>query len=209
MIATTRIAPAMVLLARLQEPGNFNKTNGPKFIGKVEEVKSSWPTRKATTERPLRSRLQEIRAGPRARSLQHRRPPRTGTAGQREIPYGEEAYNETRSRALWQVQKGWEKPVRQYGDRRRPIVRRVRERCYRHGADLDKLNTIIIPRIEFRDASIREAIDFLRQQAAANDPAAEGRKGVDIVLRVTQMAASRAPNRRRPRQRAAASCRPG
>ena len=34
----------------------------------------------------------------------------------------------------------------------------------------NKLDSIIIPRIEFRDASIREAIDFLRQQAAANDP---------------------------------------
>ncbi len=28
---------------------------------------------------------------------------------------GDEAYNETRSRSLWQVQKGWEEPVRKYG----------------------------------------------------------------------------------------------
>src|SRR5207248_11299340 len=48
-----------------------------------------------------------------------------------------------------------------------------------------KLNTIIIPHIEFRDASIREAVDFLRQQAAENDPSTEGKKGVDIVLRLT------------------------
>ena len=33
-----------------------------------------------------------------------------------------------------------------------------------------KLDAIIIPHIEFRDASVREAIDFIRQQAAANDP---------------------------------------
>src|SRR5439155_14828878 len=56
----------------------------------------------------------------------------------------------------------------------------------------NKLNTIIIPRIEFRDARIREAIDFLRQQAAANDPAPEGRKGVDIVLRLVPLG-GRAP----------------
>ena len=31
--------PAMALLARLQEPGQVNKTMGPKFIGKVEEVR--------------------------------------------------------------------------------------------------------------------------------------------------------------------------
>ena len=51
----------------------------------------------------------------------------------------------------------------------------------------NKLNTIIIPKIEFRDASIREAIDFIRQQAAANDPSTEGRRGIDIVLRLTPM----------------------
>src|SRR5207249_10372166 len=50
-----------------------------------------------------------------------------------------------------------------------------------------KLNTIIIPRVEFRDASIREAIDFLRQQAVENDPATEGKKGVDIVLRLAPL----------------------
>src|SRR6202030_1872564 len=40
---------------------------------------------------------------------------------------------------------------------------------------------------EFRDASIREAIDFIRQQAAANDPATEGKKGVDIVQRLVPL----------------------
>src|ERR1043166_436096 len=51
-----------------------------------------------------------------------------------------------------------------------------------------KLNSIIIPRVEFRDASVREAIDFLRQQAAANDPNPEGgKKGVDIVLRLAPL----------------------
>src|SRR5437899_8256985 len=51
----------------------------------------------------------------------------------------------------------------------------------------NKLNTIIIPRVEFRDASIREAIDFLREQAVENDPSPEGKKGVDIVLRMTPL----------------------
>src|SRR5207237_6877854 len=54
-------------------------------------------------------------------------------------------------------------------------------------------NSIIIPRIEFRDASIREAIDFIRQQAAANDSSPEGRRGVDIVLRLHSMGRSNEP----------------
>jgi general secretion pathway protein D len=46
----------------------------------------------------------------------------------------------------------------------------------------NKLNTIIIPRIEFRDATLREAIDFLRQQAEENDTSGTGKRGVNIVL---------------------------
>src|SRR5204863_1897023 len=56
-----------------------------------------------------------------------------------------------------------------------------------------KLESIRIARMAFRDASIREAIDFLRQQAAANDPAAEGRRGVDIVLRLRSIGRSSEP----------------
>src|SRR5205807_8794610 len=39
----------------------------------------------------------------------------------------------------------------------------------------------------------REAIDFLRQQAAANDPTTEGRRGVDIVLRLRSLGRSSEP----------------
>src|SRR5204862_1370482 len=48
----------------------------------------------------------------------------------------------------------------------------------------NKLNGIIIPHIEFRDTSIREAIDFLREQAAENDPSGQG---VNIVLRLVPL----------------------
>ena len=96
--------------------------------------------------------------------------------------YGEEAYNETRSHELWKVQKGWEEPVHQYGQ----TVGGINESFTRDVSGTaginNKLNSIIIPKIEFQDASVREAIDNLRQQAAANDPATDGKKGVDIVV---------------------------
>jgi general secretion pathway protein D len=50
-----------------------------------------------------------------------------------------------------------------------------------------KLNSIIIPHIEFRDATIREAIDVLREQAAENDTGPEGQRGVNIVLRLAPL----------------------
>src|SRR5262245_49953282 len=48
----------------------------------------------------------------------------------------------------------------------------------------NKLNSIIIPHIEFRDTTIREAIDFLREQSAENDPSGQG---VNIVLRLVPL----------------------
>src|SRR5205085_1266630 len=83
--------------------------------------------------------------------------------------------NETRSRQLWQVQKSWEEPVKKYGDTVGPITDAFTKDATGTARITNKLNTVIIPKIEFRDASIREAIEFLRQQAAENDPGADAR----------------------------------
>ena len=74
--------------------------------------------------------------------------------------YGQEAYNETRARQLWQVQKGWEEPVRQYGQTVGPIGDAFARDAGGTARITNKLNSIVIPKIEFRDASIREAVDF-------------------------------------------------
>ena len=179
---------AAELLAHLQQPGYFNKTMGPKFIAKVEEVK------KLLTEADgyYNSGRYDL-AFKKYEQVLALDPYNTAARrGQEKIDntkyhYGEEAYNETRARQLWQVEKGWEQPVRQYGQTAGQAVDAFQKDATGTARITNKLNSIIIPRIEFRDASIREAIDFLRQQAAANDPSTEGRKGVDIVLRLTPM----------------------
>ena len=107
--------------------------------------------------------------------------------------YGVQGYNETRGRAMWQVEHGWEQPVRQYGTGTGAIENAIVREASNTARIRNKLDSIIIPRIEFRDASIREAIDFLRQQATANDPTTEGRRGVDIVLRVHSLGRSSEP----------------
>ncbi len=185
--------PAMLLLARLQEPGQMNRTMGPKFIGKVEEVRKLLTDadgyyNSGRYDLAFKKYEQILNLDP--YNVAARR-------GQEKINlqktrYGEEAYNEARSRSMWQVQKGWENPVRQYGGAPDVVTDAFAKDATGTARISNKLNTIIIPRIEFRDASIREAMDFLRQQAAANDPATEGRKGVDIVLRLTTSGNSRA-----------------
>src|SRR5438094_1188091 len=98
--------------------------------------------------------------------------------------YGEEGYNETRSRQMWKVEGAWQQPVRKYGAVGPSAAVGSQRELGGTAAMTNKLNRIIIPHIEFRDATIREAIDVLREQAAENDTGPEGQRGVNIVLRL-------------------------
>jgi len=180
--------PAYDLLARLHQPGYFNRTVGPKFLSKVAEVKALLTEAdgyylSARYDLAFKRYEQVLNLDP--YNVAARR-------GQEKIDnakyhYGEDAYNETRARQLWQVEKGWEEPVRRYGQTVGAVTDAFARNTSGTAQVTTKLNTIIIPHIEFRDASIREAIDFLRQQAVENDPSTEGKKGVDIVLRLAPL----------------------
>src|SRR5256714_1516889 len=182
--------PAAEMLARLQEPGGVNRTMGPKFLSKVEEVKKLL----SDAEGYYNSGRYDLAFQKYEQVLAIDPYNVAARRGEERINltkthYGEEAYNETRSRQLWQVQKGWEEPVKKYGDTAGPMTDAFIKDATGTARITNKLNTIIIPKIEFRDASIREAIEFLRQQAAENDPGADGRRGVDIVLRLNTLGA--------------------
>src|SRR5256714_143875 len=177
--------PALDLLAHLQQPGYFNKTMGPKFIEKVEEVKKLLADadgyyNSARYDLAFRKYEQVLAIDPYNTAARHGEEKIDNT----KYNYNQEAYNETRARAVWQVEKGWEQPVRQYGKTTEPVTDAFQRDVTGTARITQKLNTIIIPRVEFRDASVREAIDFLRQEAAANDATAEGKKAVDIGLRL-------------------------
>src|SRR5438477_12900181 len=177
--------PASELLAQLEKPGTFNRTMGPKFLAKVEEVKKLMSDadgyyNSGRFDLAHKKYEQVLALDPYNIAARHGEE-RLDNA---KYHYGEEAFNETRARQLWAVEKGWEEPVHQYGATVGALGEAFQRDVTGTARITNKLNTIIIPRIEFRDASIREAIDFLRQQAAANDPSTEGKKGVDIVLRL-------------------------
>ncbi len=177
--------PAAELLAQMQKPGHFNKTMGPKFIAKVEEVKKLLSDADGYYNSGrydlAHKKYEQVLALDPYNVAARRGEEKIDNA---KYHYGEEAYNETRARQLWAVEKGWEEPVHQYGQNVGALGEAFQRDSTGTARITNKLNTIIIPKIEFRDASIREAIDFIRQQAAANDPSTEGKKGVDIVLRL-------------------------
>src|SRR5713101_4535342 len=176
--------PALELLAHLQQPGYFNKTMGPTFIEKVEEVKKLLADADGYYDSGrfdlAFKKYEQVLAIDPYNTAARRGEEKIDNA---KYHYGEDAYNETRGRQLSDVQTGWEQPLRQYGRTAPEIFNPVSGNLSDTARITNKLNTIIIPRVEFQDASIREAIDFLRQQAAANDTSPEGEKGVNIVVR--------------------------
>ncbi len=98
------------------------------------------------------------------------------------------AYNETRSRLLWLVDKSWERPVHRF-QRGRTTTAEIQARGGIRGteATMAKLSRIMIPRIDLRDTTVREAVEFLKQRSreldtSTDDP--QGKRGVNIVLKL-------------------------
>src|SRR5215831_75987 len=177
---------AQELYAHMRQPGYFNKTVDAGFINKVEEVKHLL----ADADGYYQSGRYDL-AMKRYDQVLCLDPYNTAARrGQEKIDntkyqYGEEAYNETRARQMWKVESAWQQPVRKYGAVGPAADNKGRGGELRGTAQMtNKLNSIIIPHIEFRDTSIREAIDFLREQAAENDPSGQG---VNIVLRLAPL----------------------
>jgi general secretion pathway protein D len=177
---------AQELFAHLRQPGYFNKTLDPAFINKVEEVKrllaeADGYYQSGQYDKAMKSYDRVLALDPyntAARRGQER-------IDNTKYQYGEEAYDETRARQLWKVEEGWQQPVRKYGAVGPAADNKGRGGEVRGTAQMtNRLNSIIIPHIEFRDTTIREAIDFLREQAAENDPSGQG---VNIVLRLVPL----------------------
>ncbi|HEX4696710.1 MAG TPA: type II and III secretion system protein [Candidatus Udaeobacter sp.] len=175
---------AQELYKHLRTPGYFNKTLTPDFVSKVEEVKQLLAEadgfyQSGQYDMAMKRYDQVLALDPYNTAARRGQEKINNTKYQ----YGEEAYDETRSRQLWKVEGAWQQPVRKYGVVG-PAVGVRGSGDLRGTAQVSrKLTSIIIPHLEFRDATIREAIDVLREQAAENDTGPEP-KGVNIVLRL-------------------------
>lgn len=178
---------AVKLMVRLEDPDYFNKTVTPRFVANIEEVKkllvdADGYFNSGRFDMAFRRYEQVLNIDPyniAARKGQQK-------VNQARDNYANEAYNETRSRAIWQLDKAWENPVRRFGPRDTGVIEQAQQDVRGTAAIEAKLNRIIIPKIELREATIREAIDFLKQKSrdldtAEADPA---KRGVNIVLKL-------------------------
>ena len=179
---------AQELYKHLRTPGYFNKTITPTFINKVEEVKQLLTDadgfyQSGQYDLAMKRYDQVLALDPYNTAARKGQEKINNTKYQ----YGEEAYNESRSRQLWKVEGAWQQPVRKYGAAGAPVAVGAARELGGTALVSRKLSSIIIPHIEFRDATIREAIDVLREQAAENDTGPEGQRGVNIVLRLVPL----------------------
>jgi general secretion pathway protein D len=102
------------------------------------------------------------------------------------------AYNHTRAAMITEVDKGWETPIRR-SDLGPAAVLEQPVLTSRGTQSINrKLDDIIIPRLNFTDATVREAIEYLRDVSAQQDrdPMDATDRGVNIVLKLDSAAAS-------------------
>ena len=173
---------AIRLLSDLEQPAVFNKTITPKFAAKRDEVvkllrEAGGLEQSGRHEMAIKKYEEVLRIDP------YNSAARKGmeAINNTKIQYANEAYNETRSRMLWQVEKAWERPPRK-SKQGRSTESVGRQQDIRGTEQIvAKLNSIIIPKIDLNDSPISEAVEYLKQKSAEQDPS---KKGVNIFLKL-------------------------
>lgn len=182
---------ARVVLKHLEEPGYYNKTITPKSRANVEQVKEWFVDARGYLESgrydlAFKRCEQILNIDPyniAARKLQEE-------INKKRTEYAIEGYNHTRSYAMWQLTKEWDRPVRRFGEATSTVIEQNVTTSGLTQALQRKLDRIIIPKLELREATIREAIEFLKTKSVAldtteTDPA---HRGVNIVLKMDSFA---------------------
>lgn len=185
--------PAVQLLANLEQPDYYNKTVTPGSAADKEEV-----TRLLyEAEGYYQTGRFDLAMKRYEQVLNIDRYNIAARKGMEQVnldksKYYNNAYNETRSRMLWEVDQTWERPVRRFQGGRTTSVGAVNRTGIRGTeAIINKLNRIIIPRIDLQDATVREAVDFLKQRSKDLDTTTDNpqdRRGVNIVLKLDSAA---------------------
>ena len=180
--------PAIALNDRLKDRSSyFSQTMTPSFVANVEEVKQLLQEAQgfyASGRYDLAfKRYEQVLNVDRYNIAARRGMEQVNVA---RAKYADTAYSETRGDMLRQVSKAWELPVRKFDIGASTIIDQPQIDTRGTAVIIRKLDEIIIPRIDFRDATVREALDFIRQRAAALDTLESDptRKGVNVVLKL-------------------------
>ena len=182
--------PAIQMLANLEQPGYYNRTVTPGFASKREEVSALLNQAEgyyATGRNDLATKRYEqvLTLDPYSIAA------RNGMekVNKQRKTYYDSTYNETRSRMLWLSDRAWERPVRKL----KPAGRDTTGPSFGTNTAANskdpinnKLNKIMIDRMDLDQVSVREAVDFLKQKSRQLDNSTDdpNKKGVNIILKL-------------------------
>ncbi|HYR58084.1 MAG TPA: type II and III secretion system protein, partial [Chthoniobacteraceae bacterium] len=184
-----RYKDAIIILARLEQPDYYNKTITPKFRGNVELVKQYFVEaegfyQSGRYDLALKRTEQILNLDPyniAARKFQEK-------VNKAIDDYGIASYDETRSRAVRNLDKAWANPIHRFNLPSGQIVETSATGPSRTDMITRKLERIVIPKLEFKEATIREAIDFLKKKSGELDTTEPNpaNRGVNIVLKMEE-----------------------
>lgn len=170
------------LLKNIEAPDYFNKQMTPQHRTKVEDVKQLFIEAKGYTD------LGRYDLADRKYQEIITRDPYNQAArdGRQEIANmkmrsSRAGYNASRAIALWEVEKEWDRPAKRFDRKIKDVITSGPSTAPSTVAISSKLNNIRFPKIDFRDTTVREAIEFLVDKSKKLDEKGEG---VNIVLRL-------------------------
>ena len=181
-----RCREAILILTNLEDPEYYNQTIGPGHRANVEKVKQLFIEAKGYLETDrydiaFKRCEQILNIDPynkAARMLMEK-------ISKAKSDFHTVSSLETRGRYLERVSKAWAIPVRKFNVD--PTLGNfVPEK--KESGNIDriqkKLERTIIPKLDFKDATIREAVDYLKKKSIELDPVDEPKTGVNIVLKL-------------------------
>jgi len=189
--------PAIVFLSRLEEADYFNKTITPEFSRQRDEVGELMTEAVGFYDSGrydmAQKRYRQILAIDKDNAAAFRGLEQIELAKQR---YYETAYNDTRSRMLWQVERAWQRPHKLPD--KTSVVGEPLTASQRAGTEktVALLNQLMVPQINLKNATVQQAVAVLREESRrlSSAEAGLGPDGVNIVLKLPPASAQTSTN---------------
>ena len=181
-----RCREAILILAHLEDPDYYNKTIGPGHRANVEKVKQLFVEARGYFDADrydlaFKRCEQILNIDPynkAARMLEEK-------INKAKSDFNNVSYLETRGRFNERLSKAWASPVRKFNVVQSGVTLEDEKKDPGNIAKIQKkLEKTIIPKIDFKDATIRDAVDYLKRKSIELDPIDEPKTGVNIVLKL-------------------------
>ena len=179
------------LLANIEAPDYFNKQMTPSHRARVEEVKQLFIAAKGYQDlgryELADRKYQEVLANDPYNTAAQNGREEIALLKDRSARAG---YNAARAQAMQEVDSQWARPHRRFDRKTTNITTSTTSTAPNTTAINKKLTSIVFPKIDFRDSTVREAIEFLVTKSKSLDP---DKEGVNIVLRLGDEGGAGAP----------------